>query len=75
MKKLYLAAVEAADSASAEKDITKVNSLKVEAFKAAGFSSKQDFAVFDNMFTEQLNKFRALAEQKLPSEVAAETIG
>lgn len=44
------------------------------AFKAAGFSNRQDLDVFLTYFQDERLKLRSLGTLKLPSELAAETV-
>jgi hypothetical protein len=46
----------------------------LEAFKAAGGSSKADFVIFQVYLEDERLKMLGIQTQKLPSEMAAETV-
>jgi hypothetical protein len=72
--KLYLAAHDAAAKALDLKSKTELDAAKAKAFTDAGFTSKQDFGVFSAYFDDEQLKMKSIAAQKLPSELAAETM-
>jgi hypothetical protein len=74
MLKLYLAAHAAAGECVAATNAAEIETKRLEAFKAAGFSASVDYDSFCTFFGDSLVHMRNLAAQKLISERAAEKI-
>jgi hypothetical protein len=72
--KLYRAAQDCAAELLDEKEVKAIEDKKTEAFKASGFESKQDYAVFTAYFDSARNFMSGLLKLKLPSESASEKI-
>ena len=72
--KIYLAAHAAAAAALELKTRAEVVDAEKSAFTSAGFTSKQDFDLFNVYFEDELNKMRGIASGKSPSEIASQTV-